>query len=191
MAARQARDNHLLDAIEALPVQPFTGTVYRVVRDGRDPLQCSRVGGRWDDQTFDVLYTATRADGALGEMYFHLSRGQPVMPSLVQYRLFALNVSLASCTHIASLDILKSIGLRTETFGQLSYFERQLEYPRTQEIAEAAHFHGRDGLIVPSARANYPNIVVFCEPAGPAAIEIAHDHGLVAWAEWHQKPLGF
>jgi RES domain-containing protein len=191
MAARAARDNRLLDAIEALPSEVFSGTVYRVVRDGRDPTQCSNVGGRWDDRTFYVLYTSTGADGAISEIYYHLSRGQPVIPSRARYRLYELRVTLCSCIRIASLDQLASLGLKTSVFGQLSYFERPQEYPRTQEIAEAAHFHGRDGMVVPSARSEHPNVVVFCEPARPEAIEVVRDHGLISWDKWRREPLGF
>ena len=190
-AARPARDNVLLDAVEALPRETFHGTVWRVVRTGRDPTQCFASGGRWDDQTFDVLYTSLKADGAISEMYYHLSRGQPVIPSLVRYKLYQLDVTLVSCARIASLDVLASLGLKTAMFGQISYFERQQEYPRTQEIAEAAHFHGRDGLLVPSARSEHTNLVVFCEPAGPEAVDVTRDHGEIAWDEWRKAPLGY
>lgn len=188
---RPARDNRLLDALENLPPEAFEGGVWRVVRDGRDPVQCSAVGGRWDDRTFDVLYTSKRADGAIAEMYFHVARGQPVIPSLVHYRLFELRVTLSSCLRIASLTELSSLGLKTVSYGQLSYAEREQEYPCTQEIAEAAHFVGRDGLIVPSARAECSNMIVFCDPAGPEAVEVAKDHGLIEWDQWRKTPLGY
>jgi RES domain-containing protein len=178
---RSARDNRLLDALEAVQPEAFQGSAWRIVRDGRDPIQCSAVGGRWDDRTFDVLYTSSHADGATAEMYFHLRRGQPVMPSQARYRLFELSISLASCLRIATLADLSLIGLQTASFGQLSYAEREQEYPRSPEIAEAAQFIGRDGLIVPSARSEWPNIVVFCDPAGPEAVEVVQDHGLVDW----------
>ena len=191
MPARPARDNNLLDAVEALPGEPFAGTVYRVIRDGRDPIQCSAVGGRWDDRTFDVLYTSSGADGAVSEMYYHLSRGLPVIPSKIVYRLYELRVTLNGCIRIASLDQLAALGLKTAIFGHLSYFERPQEYPRTQEIAEAAHFLGRDGMVVPSARSDYPNVVMFCEPAGPAAVEIVRNRNIIVWDEWRREPLGF
>jgi RES domain-containing protein len=183
-AARSPRDNHLLDAVEALPREAWSGPVWRVVREGRDPTQCSAVGGRWDDRSFEVLYTSTHQDGARAEMFFHLSRGQPVMPSQVRYGLHELRVTLDACVRIASLEVLAGLGLKTNAFGQLSYSERQLEYPRTQEIAEAAHFHGRDGLFVPSARSAHPNLVVFCGVAGPEAVEVVRDHGIVDWTAW-------
>ena len=191
MTVRSARDSRLLDAVEALPTQAFSGPVYRVVRDGRDPIQCSAVGGRWDDRSFDVLYTSTRADGALAEMYFHLSRGQPVIPSQVRYRLFELRANLSACARIESHDELVALGLKAGTFGQLSYTEREQEYPRTQEIAEAAHFHGRDGLWVPSARSEHPNVVVFCDTAGPDAREAVLDRGIIEWEGWRSQPWGF
>jgi len=190
-SARPARDSQLLDALETLPTEAFEGRAWRVVRDGRNPVQCSAVGGRWDDRTFDVLYASTQADGAIAEMYFHLARGQPVIPSQVHYRLFELNVTLASCLRFASLEALGSLGLQTATFGQLSYSEREQEYPRTQEIAEVAFFLGRDGLIVPSARAGHPNLVVFCDSAGSDAFEVVKDHGLIEWDEWRKTPLGY
>jgi RES domain-containing protein len=188
---RSARDNQLLDALEDIPPEVFDGPAWRVVRDGRDPVQCSAVGGRWDDRTFDVLYTSSRADGAVAEMYFHLKRGQPVMPSQVRYRLFELRVELSSCLRIASLADLAALGMQTAAFGQLSYAEREQEYPRSQEVAEAAQFIGRDGIIVPSARSEWPNIVVFCEPAGAGAVEVIKDHGLIDWDERAATPLGY
>ncbi len=191
VTSRPPRDNRLLDAIDALPSGTFSGTAWRVTREGRDPIQCSGVGGRWDDRTFDVLYTSTKADGAIAEMYFHVSRGQPVMPSQVRYRLHELNIRLASCLKLVPLDALQALGFRTTSFGQLSYFEREQEYPRTQEIAEVAYFLGRDGLIVPSARSERDNLIVFCEPAGPAAFEAVRDHGPIVWEDWRKTPLGY
>ena len=191
MAVRRARDNRLLDAVELLPAKPFASTVWRIVGEGRDPLRCSRAGGRWDDRTFDVLYTATTADGAAEEMYFHLSRGQPVFPSLLRYRLFELEATIKDCVHIRSFEELGALGLSATSFGRLSYVDREKEYPRTQEIAEAANFLERHGLLVPSARSKHPNVVVFCERAGTAAVDVVKDHGLVDWSGWRKSPFGF
>jgi RES domain-containing protein len=191
MSSRSPRDDRLLDAISALPSGTFSGSAWRVTREGRDPTQCSAVGGRWDDRTFDVLYTSTKADGAIAEMYFHVSRGQPVIPSLVRYHLHELRIRLANCLKL-TLDDLQTLGLRTATFGQLSYFEREQEYPRTQEIAEIAYFLGRDGLIVPSARSNHDNLIVFCDPAGgPEAIEVLRNHSEIIWEDLRSTPLGY
>ena len=39
------RDNRLIDALEAIEPVHFKGSVWRLVRDGRNPLQCSASGG--------------------------------------------------------------------------------------------------------------------------------------------------
>jgi hypothetical protein len=68
--SRTGRDSRLIDALEALPARRLTETVWRVVREGRDPCNCNASGGRWDDETFDVLYTSRERDGAIAEMFF-------------------------------------------------------------------------------------------------------------------------
>jgi RES domain-containing protein len=189
--SRPARDKLLLDAVEAMPIISFSGTVWRVVRVDRDPLTCSAAGGRWDDQTFDVLYTSTKADGAVAELYYHLTAGQPVPPSKAHYKLYDLRVSLTACMPIRSLGDLTALGVRTNSFGQLSYAERQQEYPRSQEVAEAAYFLGRDGMIIPSARGEHPNLVLFCDHVRPECLEVIGDQGRIDWAAWRRSPFSY
>ncbi len=183
MNARR-RDSALIDAVENIGGAPFSGTLWRVVREGRDPRACGRSGGRWDDTTFEVLYTSCERDGAVAELHFHLSRGQPVFPSKIRYGLFELHVRLESVTDFSQRELLSSLGINMARFGQLSYVERAGEYPRTQEVAEVAHFLDHDGIIVPSARWDCNNVVVFCDHARLGAIEVIKDHGLIDWSAW-------
>ena len=174
------RDQVLLDTLEALPKSSFRENVWRTVRDGSDPLICSRSGGRWDDGTFDVLYTSETKEGALAECRFHLYQGQPIPPSKIQYALFELEVDLANIFEFKTVAELAKIGLREETFGQASYNERLSEYVRSQEIAEACAFLGADGLRVPNARGlALFNIVVFCEHTGKSNLKVIRRHGIV------------
>ena len=181
MVSGRPRDIQLLDAIDALTAKPFEGTLWRVVKEGRDPLACSAVGGRWDDRTFDVLYTSKKPEGAVAEMYFHITRGQPVIPSKVKYVLFELTAEIQSCIELPTLDHLARLGLRTEQYGQLSYFERTQEYPRTQEIAEVVYFLGHGGLIVPSARYATENVVIYCDRISPGNLSVTKGHGFIDW----------
>jgi RES domain-containing protein len=183
------RDSALIDALEDAPSIVFEGAVWRVVREGRDVLQCSSYGGRWDDGTFDVLYTSTQADGAIAEMHFHLSRGQPVMPSKVDYYLYELRVAMQRALKFSDLAALATVGMDAERFGALSYIERVQEYPRPQEIAEVAQFVGFDGLIVPSARlAECLNAILFCDRIPLEAIEVVRDRGAIRWDDWRNQP---
>jgi RES domain-containing protein len=154
------RDSKLIDALDGLSPTRFKGTLWRIVRDGRDPCACSASGGRWDDTTFDVLYTSEHRDGAIAEMYFHLLRGHPVFPSRVAFRLHELAVDLPSVLDLADSTRLTALGVDMRRFGQLSYQERNSEYPRTQEVAEVAYFLDHAGIVVPSARWDCRNVVI-------------------------------
>lgn len=179
--ATPRRDNSLIDALEAIQPVSFEGHVWRIVREGRDPLQCSASGGRWDDGTFDVLYTSLERQGSVEEMRFHLMRGQPVMPSKVRYKLYELQVRLAQALELPDLIALATLGLDASRYGRLSYQSKSDEYPRTQQIGEVAYFLEFDGLIVPSARHDCRNVVLFGNRVPPDAISIVKDHGPVDW----------
>lgn len=181
---RRVRDSDLIDAVEASSREAFDGNVWRVVRTGRDPLQGSSPGGRWDDGTFDVLYTSQDADGALAEMYFHIMRGQPVFPSEMVFHLFELHVALGRALRLADMAALEKFGVEAGSYGALGFSRKQEEYRRLQEIAEAAHFLDFDGLIVPSARWECRNIVLFTDRVPPEAVKISNDLGTVDWLAW-------
>lgn len=188
------RDPKLIDALDALPARPFVANVWRVVAEGRDPCVCAASGGRWDNETFDVLYTSRERDGAIAEMYFHLLRGQPVFPSRMRYRLHELRVELKSTLDFSNPAQLAMLGVDPARYGQLSWEERKAEYPRSQDLAEVAHFLDHAGIIVPSARWTCRNLVIFCDRAGPAAVEAVADHGLIDWRAWsrdHADQLRF
>ena len=177
---RRIRDRLLLDALESLVRAPYEGTVWRSVREGRDPLACWRSGGRWDDGTLDVLYTSENRETAIAERRFHLYQGQPFPPSRVRYELYELRISLDAVVCFRDIGELASTGLDPAAYGRLSYIERQSEYPRSQEIAEACAFLGADGLLVPSARHQASNnLVVFCEQDTRIAKEAVRNHGIV------------
>ena len=81
------------------------------------------------------------------------------------------------------LEALSSIGFDTAHHGQLSYLEREREYPRSQEVAEACAFLGADGLLVPSARVQSSNnLIVFCEQETRIVKGVARNHGIVDFA---------
>nr|WP_306265661.1 RES family NAD+ phosphorylase [Pararhizobium sp. IMCC3301] len=180
---RKRRDSAVIDAIEGVEPLAFHGTVWRVTRAGRNPTQCSRSGGRWDDGTFDVLYTSAARRGAISELKFHIMRGQPVFPSLVSYRLFEIEIAMDRALKLLDLEALAKVGLDTSRYGQLSYHDRQVEYPRSQDIGEVAHFLEYDGLVVPSARHDCLNVIVFCDRVSPHSVSVKTDHGAVNWDE--------
>ena len=176
----KVRDQSLLDLLETMPMEGYEANVWRSIRAGSNPLLCSRSGGRWDDSTFDVLYTSETQEAAIAERRFHLYQGQPFPPSKVRYELYELTVSLKAVMNFASLETLANVGLPVKEYGRLSYLEREHEYPKSQEISEACAFLGADGIRVPCARdVNHANLIVFCEAVTEPEISLAHRHGVV------------
>jgi hypothetical protein len=103
-----------------------------------------------------VLYGATEADGAIAEINFHLSRGQPIFPSKIRHDLFELNVKCDRALILANMEDLRRLGVEDNRY-------RELLYGRTQEIAAAAAFLGFDGIVAPSARWACQTIVLFLD----------------------------
>lgn len=182
---RPPRPKALLDAIEAETPVGFTGPVWRVVTDGVDPLRAGRAGGRWDDGSFDVLYTSGARDGALAEAWFHVSRGQPVVPSKIRNRVYRFDVALDRVLDLSAAGKLAGLGMNMAEYGRLAYAQRVSEYPAPQQIAEVAHFYEYEALIVPNARWPASNVVVLTERVRPEQIIVVGGEP-VDLAEWHK-----
>ena len=157
------RESKLLDEIEKLEQVPLDEHCWRGVHAGRDPLECAQAGGRWDDTTFNVLYTSLAPEGAVAEIVFHLRRGQPIVPSMVNYQLYELSASLSQIIRFDDLAALASVGINTQSYGRGFWVNRVEEYPQSQHLAETCHFLGVQGIVVPNARHNSLNLVVFCD----------------------------
>ncbi|MCA8887915.1 MAG: RES family NAD+ phosphorylase [Parvularculaceae bacterium] len=174
--AYRAHDDRLLDLLGEVAAVPYKNPVWRVVRDGRSPTDGSRGAGRWNPADLSVLYCSEAADGALSEIHFHLSRGQPVFPSRIRHNLWALDVSLGRTLRLVDFDQLERLGVEKGRY-------RELLYGRTQEVGAAAAFLGFDGLVSPSARYDCANLVVFLDNAAPAAVA-GIDSAPVDWRAW-------
>ena len=178
MAERRARDRELLDALDAHKGIAFDGDVWRIVRQGRDPVQGSAAGARWDPALFDVIYSSLAREGALAEIHFHLSR-QPVFPSKLVSVLYRISICTKRTLKFADMAALESVGVAAATYGDL-------DYRRTQEIGDAAFFLGFDGLMAPSARWACPNLVLFTDRFSPADFTVRQSD-IVDWPEWRRE----
>ena len=107
-SSRQARDPDLLDTLDARTRTTFEGTLWRVVREGRDPLEASTAGGRWDLGFSDILYTSIEPDCAIA-VESHLSQ-QPVFPSRIHSVCHELRVRASSVIRLETLAELVDLG---------------------------------------------------------------------------------
>ncbi len=175
---RKPRDPALLDALDAFDKAPYAGETWRVVRDGRDPLQGTASGGRWDPTLFDVLYTSLDPDGAVAEIHFHLTR-QPVFPSKIKYGLHRIGVRTRKTLIFSDLQALTHLGVDPSRY-------RELLYESTQAIGDAAYFLGFDSIIAPNARWPCNNLMLFTDQIEPTNLEVL-DSSEVNWAAWRKK----
>lgn len=180
---RLPRPQALLDAIEIETPISLSTRLWRVVSEGRDPLQPGRAGGRWDDGSFDVLYTSTERNGALAETWFHLTRGQPIPPSKPAKRLHQIEVELNRVLDLSGEGRLAALGVDMKLYGQLSYLQRGGEYPTTHQIGEVAYFYEYEAILVPNARWPTSNVVILTEHTTPDQIS-ANDGEAVDLAAW-------
>jgi RES domain-containing protein len=176
--ARRPRDPVLLDALDAFDRLPYARETWRVVRDGRDPLQGSASGGRWDPTLFDVLYTSLDPDGAVAEVHFHLSR-QPVFPSKIRYGLHRIRVRTEKTLRLPDLDAMIPLGVDPARY-------REILYGPTQAIGDAAYFLGFDSIIAPNARWSCNNLILFTDQIAPIDLEVI-ESSEVKWSEWRKK----
>lgn len=181
------RPNEVIDLLEAERPNAtvYDTNVWRVVSEGRDPLTGYAAGGRWDDGTFDVLYTATEADGASAEAAFHAMRGNPVAPSKPKKMLFELNIEVSDVLDLSSTDFLRELGADLIQYGKLQYAEKDVEYPSLQQISEVAHFVGFRAILVPNARWACENLIVFTKRIKPEQISIVGEPKILNINEWY------
>lgn len=165
--------------MDSKPRLRYNGRVWRVVHEKRSPLDPSRAGGRWDLGLTDVLYTSLTTEGAIAEVEYYLGL-QPVFPSKMRHHSHEIELSLSNVIRIETVAELVTLGVDRDRY-------RERLYERTGEIGDAAAFLGCDGLIVPSARADSLNLVVFVEGVEPQNIRLIGDAVRVDWQERRRR----
>lgn len=175
---RRVLDPALVEAIDALPAATFSATVWRVTWANREPLAGNFGGGRWSpDNSFEALYTSLDQDGAMAEVYFHLSRA-PVFSSS-NMRLNQIDVTL---NHVLEMDpaTLESLGLKAPLASRI-------DYAISQSIGAVAHMLDFQGIIVPSARWACLNLVIFMDRIDVDKQIRAVGRQEINWPAWKEK----
>ena len=174
---RRPRDLALLDALDNLERVSIDRTVWRAVRQDRDPLLGSATAGRWDPGLFDVLYTSFDRDGAIAEINFHLQR-QPVFPSKLRFTVNEIQVKTRSTLRFFDINELRPFGVEPEEYAQILY-------RRTQDIGDAAAFLGFDAVVAPNARWDCLNLVIFSDRIHPGDLELRNTE-LIDFESWRK-----
>ncbi|MCG8359618.1 MAG: RES family NAD+ phosphorylase [Kiloniellales bacterium] len=177
----RVHDRDLLDALESLDAEPYSGPAWRTAWVTRDPLVGSTAGGRWHPpNSFEALYTSLEADGSLAEVYHHLSRA-PVFSS-AHVRLVRLNVETVNTLRLTETEVLDRLGIKDSKY-------RSMDFARSQEIGAAARLLEFDGLLVPSARWACLNLVLFPDLLDPDKALSVDEVSDVNWPAWREANL--
>lgn len=181
MDSRRSHDDRLLDALGELEGRPFFGKMWRVARQERSVLDGSRGAGRWNPSHMSVLYGSEEPNGALAEIHYHLTQGQPIFPSRVKHYLHEIEIRTDRTLVFADIEELEALGVEKRRYTEMLY-------GRCQEIADAAAFLGFDGIIAPSARWNCNNIVLFLDTIDLENVKPVRKEP-VDWPAWRARNL--
>lgn len=156
-------DPELLDAIESLGSEVLDGvTVWRHMFNDNPPELSNTRGARWNPSGLAAIYTSEERETAIAEGQ-HAIDSQPVRPRARRY-VYELRVSAGKVLRITPAD-LATLGLDPADL-------ESPDFSACQRIGAHAAFLEYDALIVPSARADGTNIVIFVnELAADAAFD--------------------
>ncbi len=161
--------------------RPFDGIVWRVTWASRDPLARGTGGGRWHPANdFEALYTSLDENGAMAEIYFHLSKA-PVFSSS-HVTLNKLSVRTERTVWFDDRRTLEAVGIDEEAF-------LKGDSARGQEVGAAARFLDLDGLVVPSARWPCNNLVLFLDRLPDLEDVRLLETREINWPRWREEHL--
>lgn len=162
-------DEDLLDRLEQLEPKRFEGQVYRVTFGSTPAERANTRGARWNPPDVAALYTSLESATVLAEAE-HLMSMQPVQPR-TRRTLHALNVNLAKVLDLRSHELLAEIGISEEAI-------RSLDFLACRRIGEAACRLGFNGILVPSARSEGSNLVIYPTNGSDSDIEVLESEPL-------------
>jgi hypothetical protein len=174
-------DPVLLDELCCLPLEQYSGEVFRAVGLAADPLAGSVSGGRWAPPAggginVPVLYTSLDRDGALAEVVSYLVLLTP-LPSK-PLKVAQLSVSTSRTVRLARSS-LQDLGVDMARYGER-------DYDRTQRIGAALAFLQIDGLIAPSARWSCDNLTIFLAKPVLGRLKVTNAQ-TVDWHAWARQ----
>lgn len=154
-------DPDLLDAIESIGFEVLDGvTVWRHMFNDNPPELSNTRGARWNPAGLAAIYTSAERETAISEGQ-HAIDSQPLRPKARRF-VYELRVSAAKVLKI-KLDDLATLGLEPANL-------ESPDFTACQRVGAHAAFLEYDALIVPSARADGTNVVIFVNELAADAV---------------------
>ena len=145
-------DRTLLEKIGRAKAIPWEGEVFRHMLGNLPPERENIRGARWYPQHVPAIYTSLARGVSVAEADYHLSL-QPVRPRARRV-LYKIGVSLENVVDLSSFADIEALGVSRATF-------ESTDYSSSQPVGGGAAHLGHDGMLVPSARGDGVNLVLF------------------------------
>lgn len=158
MSFQRPFDPEFLNSIEALNLRPWHGVVWRQVFEGTPPTRPNQRGGRWNPPDVEALYCSLAAETAAAEID-HLISVQPV-PIRKPRITFKLEVKLSRLVDLSAEEALERVGTPMAIIRSNGVEECRL-------VGSALAWLGNEAVLVPSARTDALNMVVFVNNLDP------------------------
>ena len=145
-------DDGIVEKLEVMPSMAWSGEVFRHMFGDNRPDRENVRGARWNPPGVAAIYTSLDKSSALAEAEYYINL-QPLRPKAKRL-VYQLKVSLASVLDLSTWSDLSKFGINQEAFGTP-------EYDETQHLGGAVAWLKHDGLLVPSARSQGTNLIIF------------------------------
>lgn len=145
-------DRETIQALEQFTPAPWEGVVFRHMFGSFPPERENVRGARWNPPETPAIYASLDRATAIAEADYHINL-QPIRPQArrVVYR---IEVALNYVLDFSDASRLSQLGLSEESLVSVDHSE-------CQSIGGAVEWLEHDGLLVPSARTNGINLVIF------------------------------
>jgi RES domain-containing protein len=144
--------NTLLEAVSKLSASPWDGVVFRHTFGSISPRKENQLGARWNPAEVPAIYCSLERETAIAEVDFHISL-QPFKPT-TERRVHRVEVRVPAVVDLTNWEILERLGISRSSYATV-------EPPRCKEVGGAIAFLGHSGILVPSARHDGLNLVVY------------------------------
>ena len=148
----------LLDRLQAAAASPWQGRAFRHMFADYPPDAENTRGARWNPAEVAAVYTSLTRDGVIAEANHQIAL-QP-LPPRVKRTVYEIDIALTSVVDLTGSEALVSLDLASDDIAGD-------DMTACQQIGGAAAWLGRDGVLVPSARSDAVNLVIFAANREP------------------------
>ena len=141
------------------------------------PDQENTLGARWNAPEVPAIYTSLDRDVVIAESE-HQIRAQPNRP-WAKRSIYRIAVALENVVDLTDWSVLRRLKLSPDML-------QDVDLSRCQQIGSAAEHLGHDGLLVPSARVEGTNLVIYPNRTTAASyrFDVKHVEVLESGREW-------